>query len=85
MGEDIRINLMTISDSVVIVIEEPSDLGAVREFCLAHLLRNIHGLAWWYIDSRIPLQGARIPLPGVSRHSKKSLIWNYGIAVDSTG
>ncbi|UUZ71896.1 hypothetical protein LP415_24780 [Polaromonas sp. P1(28)-8] len=56
MGDDIRINLMTISDSVVIVIEEPSDLGAVREFCLVHLLRNIHGLAWWYIDSRIPLQ-----------------------------
>jgi AraC-like DNA-binding protein len=26
-----------------------------------HVLRNIHGLACWYIDSRIPLQGARFP------------------------
>jgi AraC-like DNA-binding protein len=26
-----------------------------------HVLRNIHGLACWFIDSRIPLQGARFP------------------------
>ena len=24
-----------------------------------HVLRNIHGLACWYVDSRIPLQGTR--------------------------
>ena len=34
---------------------------AAREFSLVHVLRNIHGLASWYIDSRIPLQGARFP------------------------
>ncbi|MBC7605267.1 MAG: helix-turn-helix domain-containing protein, partial [Ramlibacter sp.] len=32
-----------------------------REFSLVHLLRNIHGLACWYIDSRIPLQAASFP------------------------
>ena len=48
-----------------ITIEERADLGrhseAARAFCLVHVLRNIHGLACWYIDSRIPLQGARFP------------------------
>jgi AraC-like DNA-binding protein len=27
------------------------------------VLRNIHGLACWYVDSRIPLQGASFPFP----------------------
>jgi hypothetical protein len=37
---------------------EHGGLGAaMREFCLVTLLRNIHGLACWYVDSRIPLQG----------------------------
>ena len=26
-----------------------------------HVLRNLHGLACWYVDSRIPLQGACFP------------------------
>jgi AraC-like DNA-binding protein len=33
----------------------------VRELSIAFVLRNIHGLACWYTDSRIPLQGARFP------------------------
>ena len=32
---------------------------ALREFCLVSVLRNVHGLACWYIDSRIPLLGAQ--------------------------
>lgn len=34
---------------------------AVREFCLVSMLRNIHGLACWAVDSRIPLHGAQFP------------------------
>lgn len=52
---------------IAIAIDEQADLGCHgapgREFCLVHVLRNIHGLACWYIDSRIPLQGARFPFP----------------------
>jgi AraC-like DNA-binding protein len=33
----------------------------MRELSIAFVLRNIHGLACWYVDSRIPLQGARFP------------------------
>ena len=33
----------------------------VRELIVAFILRNIHGLAGWYIDSRIPLQGTDLP------------------------
>ena len=39
----------------------PSLPGGVREFCLISMLRNIHGLACWLVDSRIPLQAAEFP------------------------
>jgi DNA-binding response OmpR family regulator len=38
----------------------PPDL---RELSLAFVLRNIHGLACWYVDSRIPLHAAQFPFP----------------------
>src|SRR5207244_9016527 len=62
---DIRLELQSQGDSAAIVIEEHANLArhgaAAREFCLVHVLRNIHGLACWYVDSRIPLAGARFP------------------------
>jgi len=60
---DLRLVLVERGDSAAIVVEEQADLGAAREFMLVYVLRNIHGLACWYIDSRIPLQGAKFPFP----------------------
>jgi AraC-like DNA-binding protein len=65
LADDIRLRLVTSGDSAAITIEEDARLGrlapAARAFCLVHVLRNIHGLACWYVDSRIALQGARFP------------------------
>jgi AraC-like DNA-binding protein len=50
--------------SAAIAIAERAPLGGGkerREFSLVHVLRNIHGLACWYVDSRIPLQSAHFP------------------------
>ncbi|HSV33986.1 MAG TPA: AraC family transcriptional regulator [Ramlibacter sp.] len=62
---DIHLALVESPAGAAIVIEERADLRrhgpAAREFCLVHVLRNIHGLACWYIDSRIPLLAARFP------------------------
>lgn len=67
LTDDVRLALVQHGDSAAIAIEEHANLArhgaAAREFCLVHVLRNIHGLACWYIDSRIPLQGARLPFP----------------------
>jgi AraC-like DNA-binding protein len=67
LTDDIGLQLVENGAGAAIVIEERADLGrlgaAAREFCLVHVLRNIHGLACWYIDSRISLQGARFPFP----------------------
>lgn len=67
LAGDLVLKLVVTGDSAAITIEERADLARhgqdAREFCLVHVLRNIHGLACWYIDSRIPLQGARFPFP----------------------
>jgi AraC-like DNA-binding protein len=59
--DDIRLELVQAGSSAAVVIEEVRDLGAAREFALVSVLRNIHGLACWYIDSRIPLLESRFP------------------------
>lgn len=44
-----------------LAIAEQRDLGSLREFCLVSVLRNALGLASWFIDSRLPVLGARFP------------------------
>ena len=65
LADDLRLALATGGDSAAIVVEESRAHASLpaeaREFSLVHILRNIHGLACWYVDSRIPLQGARFP------------------------
>ncbi|MEO7391757.1 MAG: AraC family transcriptional regulator [Ramlibacter sp.] len=65
LTDDILLKVVESGDSAAIAIEERADqvrhCAAAREFCLVHVLRNIHGLACWYVDSRIPLQGAHFP------------------------
>ena len=56
---DITLTLSVQGGSAEISIAEHRDLGSLREFCLVSVLRNIHGLACWYIDSRIPLLSAQ--------------------------
>ena len=57
---DITLRVVTSGDTAAITVTEQQP-GRIQEFGLVHVLRNIHGLACWYVDSRIPLQGARFP------------------------
>jgi AraC-like DNA-binding protein len=58
---DITLTLSTNGDTATLRLTEARDLGGLREFCLVSVLRNIHGLACWLIDSRIGLQSAQFP------------------------
>lgn len=46
-----------------IVLQQRHDPGPMAELGVVSVMRNIHGLAAWYIDSRIPLLEARFPYP----------------------
>lgn len=63
LARDITLRLVHEGRVAAITIEVHTELNGQFEFCLVHVLRNIHGLACWFIDSRIPLLEARFPFP----------------------
>jgi AraC-like DNA-binding protein len=63
LTRDLTLALQTQGDETFIALTEhrpPGGDGALREFCHVSVLRNVHGLACWLIDSRIPLRGASL-------------------------
>jgi AraC-like DNA-binding protein len=63
LTDDMRWNSPSAGAAPPITLEELRPLPAeVRELSLAFLLRNVHGLACWYVDSRIPLQERALPV-----------------------
>lgn len=87
LTDDIHLKLGTLCDSTAIVLEERGDLArhgqGAREFCLVHVLRNIHGLACWYIDSRIALQGAHFPFAQPPHGDAYALMFPGAIRFDA--
>jgi AraC-like DNA-binding protein len=61
IAPDISLAVQVTDGTASIAITELVDLGDLREFCLVSVLRNIHGLACWLVDSRIALHGAQFP------------------------
>jgi len=59
--DDIALSLETVGDRARLVMRPHRQPGPLTEFCVVSVLRNIHGLASWYVDSRVPLQGAQFP------------------------
>jgi AraC-like DNA-binding protein len=66
--EDITLRLTLDEETATLSITEHRDLGVLREFCLVSVLRNIHGVACWLIDSRLPLAAACFPFPAPAHH-----------------
>ncbi|TFZ00014.1 AraC family transcriptional regulator [Ramlibacter rhizophilus] len=65
LTDDLRLHLELAGESARLDIEEGPAHRCLapdaRELSLVHLLRNVHGLACWFIDSRIPLQAVDLP------------------------
>ena len=79
LTRDITLAVQVQGDEADIVLTEhrpPGGDGALREFCCVSVLRNVHGLACWFVDSRIPLRGARFAY-GAPPHADA-----YGVLFD---
>lgn len=64
LADDIALGVTVAGNVAAITMEERRPLPReLRELSIAFLLRNIHGLACWYVDSRIPLLAASFPFP----------------------
>ena len=76
LADDITLALSVQGDTAQITLTEQRDLGDLREFCLVSVLRNIHGLACWFIDSRIALKGAQFPFAAPPHHSAYGVLFS---------
>jgi len=76
IADDIRLRLDTTGDQATLTITEHTDLKSLREFCLVSVLRNLHGLACWLVDSRIALQGAQFPFPAPEHQDVYSVLFS---------
>ena len=56
-------------------IEERSDLGSLREFCLVSVLRNALGVACWLSDSRISLRTTRLRFAAPAHHASYQVLF----------
>jgi len=71
LTDDILLALTQRDGTARIGIEErrlPGGDGSLRELCLLSTLRNVHGLACWLIDSRLPLARVQFPF-GAPAHA----------------
>ena len=80
---DITLKLTVAGETAMLSITEQRDLGALREFCLVSVLRNILGLACWLIDSRITLQGAQFPFAAPPHHDVYGVLFSGPTAFDT--
>ncbi|MBL0917312.1 MAG: AraC family transcriptional regulator [Hydrogenophaga sp.] len=63
LAQAIALSVEVAGERAEIVLRLRHDPGAMAELSAVSVLRNIHGLAAWFIDSRIPLLEARFPYP----------------------
>ena len=59
--DNVSLHLQLQPGTAAIVLAEVEPLGPWREFCMVSLLRNLHGVACWLIDSRMALQRSEFP------------------------
>jgi AraC-like DNA-binding protein len=81
--EDIAPDVAVEGSSASVAVIERRQLDTNREFCLVHVLRNIHGLACWYVDSRIPLLEAAFPFPAPPHASAYELMFPGPLRFDA--
>ena len=61
LTDDVVLRLHGADGLARVDIVEARALGDLREFCLVTLLRQVHGLACWAVDARIPLRDVSFP------------------------
>ena len=61
LTDDIALSLTEADGVATLTLQERRELGLLREFCLVSVLRNAHGLACWFMASRLPLLAAHFP------------------------
>ena len=83
LTEDIALRLVVHGDTAEVRLDDraPPTHPLLREFCHVSVLRNIHGLACWYIDSRIPLLEAQFSGPPPAHQASYAVLFPTPVPV----
>jgi AraC-like DNA-binding protein len=83
LTDDLTLTLNVVGEQATLLVTEHRTPGTghlasagLREFCQVSVLRNIHGLACWLIDSRITLQGAQFPFAAPLHHEVYGVLFS---------
>ena len=75
LTDDIALTLHTEGATATVRLQVRRPQGAFAEFCPVSVLRNIHGLACWFIDSRIPLQESFFAFARPAHHDAYAVLF----------
>ena len=75
LTQDIALTLQAEGASATVRLQVHRPLGAFAEFCPVSVLRNIHGLACWFIDSRIALQESFFAFARPTHHDAYAVLF----------
>jgi AraC-like DNA-binding protein len=80
--EDIALQLTVSGHTARLNLKENCALHDLREFCQVSVLRNIHGLACWLIDSRIALSRAQFAFAAPAHHEVYPVLFSASAEFD---
>jgi AraC-like DNA-binding protein len=80
---DIALQLRVLDGRATVTMTERTDLGALQEFCLVSVLRNILGVACWLVDSRIALQDVQFPFSAPPHQSAYAVLFSGATHFDA--
>jgi AraC-like DNA-binding protein len=87
LTDDVALSLTVTGSVASVAVDEQADLMRIgsggRELCLVHLLRNVLGLACWYVDSRIVLLAARFPYAAPPHADAYAVLFPAPLAFDA--
>lgn len=83
LTDDIALTLHNDGRLASIILTEQRNLGVMREFCIISVLCNLHGLASWYVDMRLPLLRATFPFPAPDHAKAYAVLFNAPVVFDA--
>ena len=78
LTQSIELQLSEQGDTATLSLREVEPLGAMREFCMISVLRNIHGLASWLVNQPIDLLQAQFPFPAPAHSDVYAVLFAPG-------
>jgi len=78
LTDDLSVRVDVDGERATIGLDEHVELGALREFCLVSMLRNVLGFGAWLVDSRLELRGAAFPFAAPAHAAAYALLFPGG-------